>query len=506
MVLKNTLISELNINLMNRYEEANMKIPEKGQKKEDIFKTLESYKGQDLDWKSGRVLGYIYYPGKKAHDVIDKAYTSFLTENALDPTTFPSTLRLENEVIGMIADLLRGDENVVGNFTSGGTESLILAVKTARDYARATKPHIKEPEMVLPVTAHASFYKAAHYLNVKTVVTPVHDGSFLADVAAMRDAITENTILLVGSAPGYAHGVVDPISEIAELADEKDLLCHVDGCVGGIHLSYMRKLGFPVPEFDFTVPGVTSISADLHKYGYTAKGASVVLYKNKELRKHQIFACSRWTGYTVINSAITSSKTAGPMAAAWAVMNYLGNEGYMDIVSEVMEATKMVIDGINNIDGVKVLGEPNMCMFSFASTTDKINVYRLADALKKKGWFVQPQFARANSPANLHISMNRSTVHTAQAFLNDFEATIAELKKEEASDEAKRLQAELDKLSINFDEETFLKLTEIAGITGTDLPDKMETINQIMEVLPYDVSEWILIEYLNNLMIPPMNS
>ena len=479
-----------------------MKIPEKGMAKEDIFKTLESYKGQDLDWKSGRVLGYIYYPGKKAHDVIDEAYTAYLTENALDPTTFPSTLRLENEVVGMVANLLRGDENVVGNFTSGGTESLILAVKTARDHARATRPHIKEPEMVLPVTAHASFYKAAHYLNVKPVVTPVHDDSFLADVDAMRDAITDNTILLVGSAPGYAHGVVDPISEIAKLALENNLLCHVDGCVGGIHLSYMRKLGFPLPEFDFTVPGVTSISADLHKYGYAAKGASVILYKNKELRKHQIFACSRWTGYTVINAAVTSSKTAGPMAAAWAVMRYLGDEGYLEIVREVMAATQVVIDGVNRIDGVKVLGKPNMCMFSFASTSQKINVYRLADALKKKGWFLQPQFKRANSPANLHISMNRSTVHQAKAFLKDFEETIEELKHEEVDDKTKALQAELETLSLKFDEETFFKLAAMAGVSGTDLPEKMETINQIMEVLPYDVSEWILIEYLNNLMVP----
>jgi glutamate/tyrosine decarboxylase-like PLP-dependent enzyme len=479
-----------------------MKIPDKGLKKEDVLKALKSYKGQDPDWKSGRVLGYIYYPGDKAQDVIDEAYTMYLTENALDPTTFPSTLRLENEVVGMVAHLLRGDENVVGNFTSGGTESLILAVKTARDYARTTRPHIREPEMLLPVTAHASFYKAAHYLNVKPVITPVHDDSFLADVDAMRDAITDNTILLVGSAPGYAHGVVDPISEIAKLAQEKDLLCHVDGCVGGIHLSYMRKLGIRVPEFDFTVPGVTSISADLHKYGYAAKGASVVLYKNKELRKHQIFACSRWTGYTVINAAVTSSKTAGPMAAAWAVMSYLGDEGYMKIVREVMEATQIVIDGINRIDGVKILGEPNMCMFSFASTSQKINVYRLADALKTKGWFLQPQFKRANSPANLHISMNRSTVHQAKTFLKVFEETIEELKHEEVDDKTKELQAELEKLSIKFDDETFFKLAGMAGVTGTELPDKMETINQIMEVLPYDVSEWILIEYLNNLMIP----
>ena len=479
-----------------------MRIPEKGVAKEKIFSTLASYKGDDLDWKSGRVLGYIYYPGEKAHDVIDEAYTMFLTENALDPTTFPSTLRLENEVVGMTASLLQGNHEVVGNFTSGGTESLILAVKTARDYARATRPHITEPEMVMPVTAHASFYKAAHYLDVKPVVTPVHDDSYLADVDAMGDAITDNTILLVGSAPGYAHGIVDPISAIARLAMENHLLCHVDGCVGGIHLSFMRQLGYPVPEFDFSVPGVTSISADLHKYGYAAKGASVILYKNKELRKHQMFACSRWTGYTVINAAVTSSKTAGPMAAAWAVMNYLGAEGYREIVREVMEATRLVIDGINHIDGVQVLGEPDMSMFAFASASEKINVYRLADALKKKGWYVQPQFARANSPANLHVSMNRSTVHQANAFLKDFKQTIAEVKHEEISDESRKLHAELDKLAIQFDDATFLKLTEMAGVSGTELPEKMETINQIMEVLPYDVSEWILIEYLNNLMVP----
>ena len=477
-----------------------MQIPPKGKSKKEIFQTLQSYKGKDLDWKSGRVLGYVYYPGDKAQDVIDEAYTMYLTENALDPTTFPSLLRLENEIVGMLADLLRGDQQVVGNFTSGGTESLILAVKTARDHARATRPHIKEPEMVLPVTAHASFYKAAHYLDVKPVVTPVDGDSFRADVKAMAEAITDNTILLVGSAPGYAHGVVDPIEEIAALALENNLLCHVDGCVGGIHLSYMRKGGFAVPAFDFTIPGVTSISADLHKYGYAAKGASVVLYKNKELRKHQIFACSRWAGYTVINPAITSSKTGGPMAAAWAVMNHLGDEGYMEIVREVMEATKLLIDGVKRIEGLQVLGQPDMCMFSFASTSDKINVYRLADELKKKNWYVQPQFKRANSPANLHISMNRGTVQQAKAFLKDFEETVAALKQEEVSDKARNLLAEIEKLSIKFDEETFFKLAAIAGLTGNDLPDRMEKINQIMEVLPYDMSEWLLIEYLNNLM------
>jgi len=172
----------------------------------------------------------------------------------------------------------------------------------------------------------------------------------------------------------------------------------------------------------------------------------------------------------------------------------------MEIVREVMEATKLLIDGVKRIEGLQVLGQPDMCMFSFASTSDKINVYRLADELKKKNWYVQPQFKRANSPANLHISMNRGTVQQARAFLKDLAETVAALQQEEVSDEAKNLLAEIEKLSIRFDEETFFKLAAMAGLTGNDLPDRMEKINQIMEVLPYDMSEWLLIEYLNNLM------
>jgi glutamate/tyrosine decarboxylase-like PLP-dependent enzyme len=478
-----------------------MKIPTQGKSKDEIFTTLKNYKGDDLDWKSGRVFGYIYDPGKKVHDVLNDAYTMYLPENALDPLSFPSLLRLENEVVAMTASLLGGDDQTVGNFTSGGTESLILAVKTARDYCRAVKAHIKQPELVLPITAHASLFKACHYLGVKPVVTAVRDDTFEADVDAMRAAITDNTILLIGSAPGYAHGVVDPIADIAALAKEKDLLCHVDACVGGIHLSYMRKLGDEVPDFNLAVPGVTSLSVDLHKYGYAAKGASIILYTNKELRKYQIWACSRWTGYTVINPAVTSSKSGGPMAAAWAVLNYLGDEGYMEIVGEVMAATQKFLDGIRRIDGVRVLGKPNMCMFAVASTDERINVYRLADEMKKKGWYLQPQFARENSPSNLHISLNRSTVPQAEAFLEAFEATIKEMKQQQVDPEMARLQAELEKLSLDFDEETFFRLAQMAGVTGTEPPESMATVNMLLEALPYDVSEFMLTEYLNNMMV-----
>ena len=477
-----------------------MRIPPKGLSKEEIFRTLKSYKGTDLDWKSGRVFGYIYDPGENVHDVIDEAYTLYLFENGLDPLSFPSLLRLENEVVSMTANLLECGSEVVGNFTSGGTESLILAVKTSRDYCRSLKPQIKAPEMLLPITAHASLFKAAHYLGIKPVVTPVHDDTFQADVAAMRAAVTDNTILLVGSAPGYAHGVVDPIAEIAALAVEKGLLCHVDACVGGIHLSYMRKLGYDVPHFNLNVPGVTSLSVDLHKYGYAAKGASIVLYKNKDLRRFQFWACSRWTGYTVVNPAVTSSKSGGPMAAAWAVLRYMGDNGYSEIVAEVMRATQKLIAGVERIDGLKVLGRPNMCMFAIASTTEKINVYRLADKMKDKGWYLQPQFARHNSPANLHISLNRSTVPRAEALLTALEETVAEMKQEEADPQTRELQAELEKLALKFDEQTFFKLAAMAGVTGVAPPEKMEKVNMLLEALPYDVSEFMLTEYLNNMM------
>jgi glutamate/tyrosine decarboxylase-like PLP-dependent enzyme len=479
-----------------------MQIPPKGLDKETVLQTLQDYKGEDMDWKSGRVLGYVYDPGEQTTGLIEAAYTMYLSENGLDPLTYPSLLKLENEVVGMLADLLQGGPQTVGNFTSGGTESLILAVKTARDYARATRPHIKTPEMILPVTAHASFYKAAHYLDVKPVVTPVHDESFRADVAAMQDAVTDNTILLVGSAPSYAHGVVDPIPQIGALAQEKNLLFHVDACVGGIHLSYMKKLGDKVPDFNLSVPGVTSLSVDLHKYGYAAKNASVILYRDSELRRHQIFACSRWTGYTVINPTVASSKTGGPLAAAWAVMNYLGDEGYLDIVREVMTATRMIIDGIRKIPGVRILGDPDMCMFSIASDSEQLSVYRLADEMKRRGWFLQPQFARANSPANLHISLNRSTVTKAKALLEALEAAIEDLHRAPGDPAAMDLRREIGKLALGFDGDTFLRLAEMAGVTGNELPERMEKINLLLEALPYDVSEFMLIEFLNNLMVP----
>ena len=476
-----------------------MNIPEKGLPREQILGALQAFKSNDMDWQAVKVWCYVYDPGDETSQLVHEAYRMFLTENGLDPTVFPSMLKLETGVVRMVATLLRGDENVVGHVTTGGTESIILAVKTARDKARAEKPEIEEPEMVLPITAHAAFHKAAHYLGINPVVTDIDPETFKADVGAMRAAVTTNTILLVGSAPSYSQGVVDPIAKIGGLALEKGVPFHVDGCVGGIHLAYMRKMGYPVPDYDFTVPGVTSISADLHKYGYAAKGASVILYKNKDLRRYQIFACTDTTAYTLINPTVLSTKSGGPLAGAWAILHYLGDEGYMHIVETVQEATGRLIEGVNAIPGLRVLGEPTMCMFSFAS--EKVNGFQLADEMNKRGWYIQGQFASPQSPRSLHVSVMYGNAQNVDAMLADLRECVEKLEKETPIDGTAVQQLIAYALESPSPEQAILELAQSAGIAGTDLPDELAFINEVLEALPDELANKLLIDFFNDLYV-----
>jgi len=476
-----------------------MQIPEKGKTKEEILATLQAFKSHDMDWKSGRVWCYVYNPGEDPAEVTREAYMAFLTENGLDPTVFPSMLKLETDVVRAVITLLRGDANAVGHLTTGGTESIILAVKTARDKARAEKPHIKEPEMVLPKTAHAAFHKAAHYLSVKPVVVDIDPQTFKVRPEDMRAAITENTILLVASAPSYSQGVIDPIREIGVIAQEKKLPFHVDACVGGLHLSFMRKLGYALPDFDFIVPGLTSISTDLHKYGYAAKGCSVVMYRSKEYRKYQIFACTDTTAYTLINPTVLSTKSGGPMAGAWAILNFLGEEGYKRIIQTVQEATKKLIDGINAIPGLRVLGQPAMCMFSFAS--DTINVYQLADEMNKRGWYIQGQFSTPFTPRSLHISVNYGTAHNVDALLKDLRECVEIVRKSTPIDGDAIRAMVAAALQSPDPEAAFNQLAQSAGLTGTDLPTEMAFINEVMDALPDPLCNVFLVNYFNDLYV-----
>lgn len=474
-----------------------MHIPEKGLSKEEILGTLQAFKSRDVDWKAGRVWCYVYNPGEESAEVVREAYLSYLSENGLDPTVFPSLLKLETDVVRATINLLRGDANAVGHLTTGGTESIMLAVKTARDKARAEKPHIKEPEMVLPKTAHAAFHKAAHYLNVKPILVDVDPQTFQVHAEDMRAAVNENTILLVASAPSYSQGVIDPIAEIGEIAQENNLLFHVDGCVGGLHLSFMRMLGYDLPAFDFTVAGVTSISTDLHKYGYAAKGCSVIMYRSKDIRKYQIFACTETTGYTLINPTMLSSKSGGPMAGAWAMLNFLGQEGYKHIVKTVQDASEKLIAGIRAIDGLRVLGAPAMCMFSFASET--INVYQLADEMSKRGWYIQGQFSTPRTPRNLHISVTYGTAPNVEALLKDLRECV-EIVRNLTPIDTDAIKALVGGALQSPDPEAaFNQLAASAGLSGSSLPSELAFINEIMDVLPDEICNIFLINYFNDL-------
>jgi glutamate/tyrosine decarboxylase-like PLP-dependent enzyme len=312
----------------------------------------------------------------------------------------------------MSAALLGGDEHVVGNMTSGGTESLLMAVVTARQWARANRPQITAPEMILPNTAHPAFDKAAHYFGVKAVKTPV-GADFRADVEACRAALTPQTILIVGSAPSYPQGVVDPISGLAQIARENDILCHVDACVGGFMLPFVQRLGYPAPDFDFRVAGVTSISADLHKYGYAAKGASVILYRTPELRRHQFFVATDWPGGVYASPALAGTRPGGAIAAAWAVMNYLGEEGYLRITKTVMETVQRLQAGIRAIPGLYILGEPEMSVMAIGSQT--LNIYEVGDEMSLRGWHMD----RQQFPACLHLTVNYAHTAIVDQFLSD---------------------------------------------------------------------------------------
>ncbi len=393
-------------------------LPPRGVPESDLFRQMEAARAHDVRWREGRVFSLVFYAGEDVHRVAEKAYARFFSENALNPTAFPSLRKFESEVVAMVAGLLGGDAHVVGNMTSGGTESLLMSMFTAREWARANRPQIQTPEVVLPATAHPAFDKAAHYFGMKLVRTPVRE-DFRADVEAMARAITRNTIMLVGSAPSYPQGVVDPIADIAALAQSRGLLCHVDACVGGMMLPFVERLGYPIPAWDFRMPGVTSISVDLHKYGYAAKGASVILYRNKALRRYQLFATTDWSGGIYASPTMAGTRPGGVIAAAWAVMNYLGEEGYLRIAKAVMETRDAIMAGVKAIPGLKILSDPDISVMAIGS--DGLDVYRVADEMSVRGW----QLDRQQFPPSLHMTLHYGHVGVVNDFLQDLQASVA---------------------------------------------------------------------------------
>jgi sphinganine-1-phosphate aldolase len=403
-----------------------MSIPERGTARAELLEEVRGAAEGDVDWHGGRTFSLVYHHSDEHHAFLERVVGTFLSTNALNPLAFQSLRRFEAEVVRMTASLLGGDEGAAGTMSSGGTESIILAVKTYRDRARAEGrfPEGSAPNLVLPVTAHPAFLKACHLLDVEPRPIPV-GADLRVDVAAAAARIDGTTIAVVGSAPNYPYGVVDPIPELAALALERGIGCHVDACLGGFLLPWVERLGREVPAWDLRVPGVTSISADLHKYGFAAKGASVVVYRDVALRRHQFQVESGWPGGIWLSPTIAGTRPGGAIAGAWATLRAFGVDGYLDLHRELLETSDRLRAGIAAIDGLEVLGDPPAGVFAVASTDDQLDVYAVADAMEVRGWHPD----RLLRPAALHVMV--TPVHAgevADRFLADLSASVEEVR------------------------------------------------------------------------------
>ena len=490
-----------------------MPLPATGRSRDDILADLRGRQTDDLDTHGGRTWAYVYDAGRPdAEAVATDAYVAAMHENALDPTVFPSVLDLETDLVRIAADHLQGDDQVVGNFTSGGTESCMLAVKTARDHARATRgvgggTTGVRGEVVIAETVHAAFRKGAHYFDLDLVQVPVDPTTFRADPRAMADAITDRTVLVVASAPSYAHGVVDPIEELGHVCADAGVLLHVDACIGGWLLPWFSRLGEPVPAFDFRVDGVTSISVDLHKYAYTPKGASILLHRSRDLRRHQLFTSAAWPGYTMINTTFQSTKSAGPLAGAWATLQAIGDDGYLEAARATRDATRAVIDGLARLDGLAVLGEPEMSLVAFVAepladgrTPD---LFVLADEMRRRDWYVQPQLSYGASPANIHLTATAMSVARVDELLTDLAESVEVAAAHEREAGFQQLLDGLGDLDPgSFTEDMYAGMLEQVGLGGgATLPDAMADINAVLDALPAALRERLLSAFLNDLYV-----
>ena len=469
-----------------------------------LLDRLAALRATDLPVHGGRTMAYVYDAGLPGLDELAaRAQEAVAGVNGLDMTAFPSVVTLENEVVARAADLLGGPPGTAGTFTSGGTESCLLAVLTAREHARRTRG-VTAPEIVLPVTAHAAFHKAAHLFGLTPVTVPV-GADFRVGPDDVAAALTPRTALVVASAPSYAHGVVDPVAAIAAVAAERGVLCHVDACIGGWYLGHLRLAqGLPEPvPFDLSVPGVTSLSVDLHKYGYTPKGASVLLFRDAELRRHGWFAHASWPGYPVVNATLQGTKPAGPLAAAWAVLSRIGTGGYVELSRRVHLAVRQLVDGIGEIDGLRVLGEPDASLVAVAADDPGVDPFVVADEMRLRGWYLQPQPAHGTSPANLHLTVTGAVADPARiggllAELADAVARAREVGPATVDPGLVELAAGLDPDALT-PEEAALALAAAGVGPGGALPARMAPVLAVLQALPAPLTERLLPEVVSQL-------
>ncbi|MFC8733935.1 pyridoxal phosphate-dependent decarboxylase family protein [Luteimicrobium sp. NPDC057192] len=455
----------------------------------EVLALLEGLRAQDPPTHGGRVLSYVYDPDDAALDELAaRAVELFLPVNGLDPTTFRSVAAVERDLVALARGVLHGDDDVVGSVTSGGTESCLLAVKSARDVWRAADPvraHAR-PRLVAPTTAHPAFHKAAAYLDLDLVSVPVDPATGTVDPDRLLAEVDDRTALVVVSAPSYPFGVLDPVERVAAGAAERGVPCHVDACLGGWVLPWWRgEDEDPLPAWDFAVPGVTSVSADLHKYGYAPKGASVVLYRGRERHRTQYFVTSAWPGYPVVNPTVLGSRGAGPMAAAWAITRTLGTHGLAALVARTRRATDAVVEGAAQVEGLSVVGRPDGPLVALATDEDvtedrRVDPFLLIDAVRRRGFLLQAQPALVQGdgtvlPRTVHLTVTPVTERVADDLIGALRAGADEVRglAPAAPDPALAQQ-----------------------VLAHGLPDDLAVVMATLEALPPEVKHPVLAEVL----------
>lgn len=411
-------------------EDQILQLPDTARDAEDIIAEMTKLAAKDeAKWRSGKVSGTVYYGSAQLHTVMMKAIELFSLSNPLHPDVFGSVRRFEAEVVAWSLKLFHGGPASCGGMTSGGTESILMACRAYKEYAKATRG-VLDPEMVVPTTAHAAFDKACEYFGIKLVHVPVDPVTFRAQPGAMAKAITKNTVMLVASAPCFPQGVIDPVSDIAAIAREAGVPLHVDCCLGSFLIPLAAEAGYAMPEFDFSVPGVTSISADTHKFGFAMKGSSVVMYADPKYRRHQYFVAPDWSGGIYASPAISGSRAGALIAATWACMQALGKQGYVQAARTQLGSARAVAAGIRELaaqgEGVVLAGEPDLTVVAFMTTPESgLNVFNVNDAMSARGWNLNA----LQNPACVHICITMANAATAkERFVADLKDAIHEVR------------------------------------------------------------------------------
>lgn len=398
-----------------------LRLPDRGLPSEVILKQLDALAVRDKQfWQSGKVSGGVYNGADELASISAKAMKKFMFANPLHPDLFPAVRQMESDIVSMTADLFNGPQTACGTLTTGGTESLIMAMHTYREWGRKVRG-ITRPEIVASETVHVGVDKAAHYLGMTLVHIPVDPKTFKVDMDKLRREVNSNTVCIIGSAPNFANGIIDPIEELAEVARMWKIGLHVDCCLGGFVVPFMEAAGFPLRPFDFRVEGVTSISCDPHKYGNTTKGVSVILYLNYEWRHFQYYTCATWTGGLYATPTMTGSKSGAISVAAWTVLNHIGREGYIEFTKKIVHATRYIAEEAAKVPHIRVLGQPTVNVVAVASD---LNIYAIADSMRREAnW----NLACLQFPSSFHICITSANCDLAAEFVRDLAKAVEEV-------------------------------------------------------------------------------